>query len=129
MPVPHRRQEVGQLPEISVDVDLLQVRLRLPLRVALVLRVRSVDDNFSVASHRFLLDERPTDVVLDELDPVHPPGLVFVVSNGHLDTDIRVAARCERAQTRNAAAAPHGFLEAAADGCDVVEEAKRIEEV
>ena len=88
VPVAHRAQEVDQVPEFPVDVDLLEICLRLSLRIVLVLRVRPLEEGLSVVEDDFPLDERAANVVLGKSNLVLPEGLFLVIADGHANAHI-----------------------------------------
>src|SRR6185295_10135580 len=102
-------EELGDLAELLVRVDLLQVRLRQSIRVRPVGIVRTLEEGVIPSPDLLSLDDGYSLGVLPEFEPISPfPAVVEI--DRDVDRDRRALARVEAAQLTDTAACGHRGL-------------------
>jgi len=129
MQVGDRSQEFRQRSILSVDVDLFEIGLRQPLRVSLVLVIRSLEQKPSLLLDSLGGDARDPTVVLTKRQVVLPRRTFTRSADGDLESDLWISTRRQSADPRNATAAGDRLLKAAADRDEIREKAEGIQKV
>jgi hypothetical protein len=131
MEVSDGTEEHYQIAKRLVDIDLLEVRLRQPLRIGGVVLVRPTDQLLLVSTYALPADTRATLVVLIEGDLVFPrrTACIFVQLDRYLH--VRVFSRGQASNTADAAALrmAHSFAKATTRYSKIPKEAKYIQKI
>ncbi len=127
--VANRTKEIGEVPVVTIHIDLFEIRLREARRVVHVVAVGPSDELHSLMGHALVRHPGNLPVVLAKGELIFPYRCLARDSHCHQDLDLWISASRERSDTRNAAAPVDRFLKPAADRNKVSQEAKRIEEV
>jgi hypothetical protein len=129
MKVSNRSKEIGQLPELAVDVYLLKIGLPQPLWIGLVRAVGTKNQLRVVFHHALSSDQGSLVSVLSEMKLVRPPGFTTLGCGLHLENNIRLPPGSKTANFGKPLALANRFLQPATDRDDIVEKSKNVEEV
>ena len=111
--VPDRLEEHGEIPELLVDVDLLQVGLRQTRGIRVVIPIRPANQHIVVLEHSFTAYPGTPLVVLSQRELVSPSVTVLLLQFDG-DLNVWVSAGRQAADVAHPAAAADCLLEAAA---------------
>lgn len=129
MKIPDRSEKLRQFAEFTVYVDLFNIGLVQSCGVLSIFVIRSVQDRRARQAYDFLFQDGALSIVLAEADLVSPLRTVCASGHRHCDLDVGVAPGCEAAKLRYAAPIGDRFFEAPADGNQIVQEPKSVEEI
>jgi hypothetical protein len=127
--IAHAAEKLSHFAKPLVGVHLLQIRLREPFRVLVILGVRPREDLFFVLEDLLFRDERPLPVVLPELEGLPPSCGGAVRPHSHIDQNVGVLTGGKTTKSGNPVAVLDSTLKAASHGNDVPQEAKNVEEI
>ena len=133
MKVADRPEVVDDRTELSVGIDLFEVRLGHSFRVGPVLGTRSCEQLMTVVCDDLFLDNRPvtSSRLSRKRDFVRPSSSVGFIAHRNSKSDVTVieVPCCQTPDARHASPASHSVLEASTRRRDMPEEPKRIEKV
>src|SRR5581483_9579378 len=129
MKVADRREEFCQLPELPIDVHLLQIRLLETIRIPLILRSRALQEQLACFANQLRPQNRSLSVVLSKADFILPLAFASAPTYDDANGSFRVAPSRKTAKPRNAAALCYCLPEAPANRDQVVQKPYRVQEV
>jgi hypothetical protein len=125
--VPDVCEELRELPELTIGIDLLEMRLTQAARVRVIVGIRASSELLAASPDPFFDHDRTAVVVLTKRESVSPQCTIGV--DFDVDDDLGIATRVKRSQSGDAASALDGLLEASARLGDVAEEPQCIQQV
>jgi len=128
MKITDSAKKIRELPELTVDVDLLDVSLMKSCRIALVFGTGTTQHLFARTSDDLALDHGALPIVLAEAELIFPIRRL-PTAHGDSDLDIRIAPGGEASQSGNASSFGNGFFETSTQRHEIVQETKRVEKI
>ena len=99
MQVANRAKKINQLTKLLIGVNLLEMGLRQPFRITLVIPVRPLQDDVVILNHKFFFNHWSLTVVLAETQNVFPCFCFFFGANFHFNEKIRIPTSCQATET------------------------------
>jgi len=127
--IPHRLEEGGELPKGTVDVDLLEVRLRQSRRVLLVIVVRTHEQYSTVSNDLFFADARAALRVLFEGKFVLPARVRLPRLDDDAKLNVGIAARGQTPYGAHPAATSDRLLEPTARRGQIPQKAEDVQQI